>query len=57
MPTSQAHIKAVRKYEKENYRKVTVFLPKEYEKVMKESGKSMNKFIREAVDFYIENHK
>jgi hypothetical protein len=57
MPASEAHIKAVRKYEKENYRKVTVFLPKEYEKVMKESGKSMNKFIRDAVDFYIENKK
>lgn len=57
MPASEAHIKAVRKYEKENYRKVTVFLPKEYEKVMKESGKSMNGFIRDAIDFYIENHK
>ena len=57
MPTSQAQIKAVRKWEKENYWKATVQLPKDYEAKVKSSGKSINAFIRDAIDFYIEHHK
>jgi hypothetical protein len=57
MSTSQAQIKAVRKWEKENYWKATVQLPKDYEQKIKSSGKSINGFLREAIDFYLENHK
>ena len=57
MPTSQAQIKAVRKWEKENYWKATVQLPKDYETRIKSTGKSINGFLREAIDFYFENHK
>jgi predicted DNA-binding protein len=57
MAVSQAHIRATRKWEKENYWKFTMRLPKDYEQRVKATGKSISGFIREAVDFYFENHK
>ena len=57
MAVSQAQIKAVRKWEAENYWRAVVRLPKEYEQKIKDTGKSVNGFLREAVDFYFENHK
>jgi len=50
MPTSKAQIKAVRKYEKEKCYRATVVLPKDYEQRIKATGKSINGFIREAVE-------
>lgn len=55
MPTSQAQIKAVRKWEKENYWRAVVRLPKEYEQRIKDTGKTTNGFLREAVDFYFDH--
>ena len=49
MATSKAQIKAVRKYEAENYDKITIRLPKGTKERIAETGDSISGFITKAV--------
>ena len=58
MTASKAQIKAIAKYKKENYSRIPLDVPKEYHEnlkaVAKEQNKSVNGFIKEAIDEKIE---
>jgi hypothetical protein len=47
---TDAHIRATRKYEAQNYWSPTLHLPKEYKQQILDTGQSVNSFIREAVE-------
>ena len=49
MTVSQAQMKATRKYEKENYDRVLVLLPKGTKDKIKATGDTVNGFISSAV--------
>lgn len=57
MPASKAQIKATRKWEKENYWKITVSFPKDFEARIVATGKTKSGFIREAVQEYLEKYE
>lgn len=50
MAVSKAHVRATRKYEKENYWSPSLHLPKEYKERITATGQSINSFIREAIE-------
>lgn len=57
MATSKAQVKAVRKWEAENYWRAVVRLPKDYEERIRATGKSTNGFLREAVDLLLSQYE
>lgn len=50
MAQTAAHIKATRKYEKNNYWSPTLHLPKEFKDKITATGQSTNSFIKEAIE-------
>ncbi len=54
MAQSEAHIKATRKYESNNYWSPTLHLPKELKERVQSTGQSVNSYIREAIEQKLE---
>lgn len=54
MAKTEAQIRATRKWENENYDKVTVYVPKGIKEQIKLTGSTYNSFILEAINEKLE---
>lgn len=59
MPVSQAQLRAVAKYKKENYRRIPLDVPIEYHEYIKarakQDGQKVNEWIKQAIDQRMQN--